>query len=329
MRRRCRCPGRCRRPTLPALEAVARGVARTRRGRSSTLTALAQLLFFSAGLTKRKVYPGGETIHFRAAASTGALYQTEVYVVAGRRRRTRAGRLPLLSRGLHAAPPPRGRSPRGARGGDGPGRSRRGRAGHRHPHGDPLAEHLEVPGAGVPALLLGRGHAAGEPPRDRGGDRRPGPGAPRVRGSPGERPPRHRRGPGGQSRPGAARPRRRAGPAEPPAPRRSALPSVPLSPREEEYPLVHAAYAASALPDGGGGACLARRAPGDRPPRGPPPRRASRPGLSARRSSAGDRPASSGGTRSRAPSSRRSWTPRCDRCRSISAGATRSSRRTS
>ena len=47
------------------------------------LTALAQLLFFSAGLTRRKVYPGGETIHFRAAASTGALYQTEVYVVAG------------------------------------------------------------------------------------------------------------------------------------------------------------------------------------------------------------------------------------------------------
>jgi SagB-type dehydrogenase family enzyme len=29
------------------------------------------------------VSPGGDTIHFRAAASTGALYQTEVYVVAG------------------------------------------------------------------------------------------------------------------------------------------------------------------------------------------------------------------------------------------------------
>ncbi len=69
-------------PALPALEAVARGAVSTGQG-VVDLAALAQLLFFSAGLTKRKVYPGGETIHFRAAASTGALYQTEVYVVAG------------------------------------------------------------------------------------------------------------------------------------------------------------------------------------------------------------------------------------------------------
>lgn len=48
-----------------------------------TLEALAALLFFSAGLTRKKTYPGGEEIHFRAAPSTGALYQTEVYVVAG------------------------------------------------------------------------------------------------------------------------------------------------------------------------------------------------------------------------------------------------------
>lgn len=48
-----------------------------------TLETLASLLFFTAGLTKKKTYPGGEEIHFRAAPSTGALYQTEVYVVAG------------------------------------------------------------------------------------------------------------------------------------------------------------------------------------------------------------------------------------------------------
>ena len=48
-----------------------------------TLEALAAALFFSAGLTRKKTYPGGEEIHFRAAPSTGALYQTEVYVVAG------------------------------------------------------------------------------------------------------------------------------------------------------------------------------------------------------------------------------------------------------
>jgi SagB-type dehydrogenase family enzyme len=69
-------------PTLPTLEAVARGTVPEGQGVVDAAT-LAQLLFFSAGLTKRKVYPGGETIHFRAAASTGALYQTEVYVVAG------------------------------------------------------------------------------------------------------------------------------------------------------------------------------------------------------------------------------------------------------
>jgi SagB-type dehydrogenase family enzyme len=48
-----------------------------------TLEGLAALLFFSAGLTRKKAYPGGQEMHFRAAASTGALYQTEVYVVAG------------------------------------------------------------------------------------------------------------------------------------------------------------------------------------------------------------------------------------------------------
>jgi SagB-type dehydrogenase family enzyme len=47
------------------------------------LPRLAALLFFSAGVTRVKSYPGGGQIHFRAAASTGALYQTEAYVVAG------------------------------------------------------------------------------------------------------------------------------------------------------------------------------------------------------------------------------------------------------
>jgi SagB-type dehydrogenase family enzyme len=47
------------------------------------LERLAALLFFSAGVTRVKSYPGGAQIHFRAAASTGALYQTEAYVVAG------------------------------------------------------------------------------------------------------------------------------------------------------------------------------------------------------------------------------------------------------
>jgi SagB-type dehydrogenase family enzyme len=48
-----------------------------------TLERLAALLYYSAGVTKKKSYPGGGEVLFRAAASTGALFQTEVYVVVG------------------------------------------------------------------------------------------------------------------------------------------------------------------------------------------------------------------------------------------------------
>lgn len=41
---------------------------------------IAQLLFFSAGVTRSRKFPGGE-IFFRAAACTGALYEIELYLV--------------------------------------------------------------------------------------------------------------------------------------------------------------------------------------------------------------------------------------------------------
>jgi len=47
------------------------------------LDRLGAILFFSAGVMRVKTYPGGVQVHFRAAPSTGALYQTEAYVVAG------------------------------------------------------------------------------------------------------------------------------------------------------------------------------------------------------------------------------------------------------
>jgi SagB-type dehydrogenase family enzyme len=47
------------------------------------LATVAALLYFAAGVTKRKTYPGGGDVLFRAAPSTGALFQTEVYLVAG------------------------------------------------------------------------------------------------------------------------------------------------------------------------------------------------------------------------------------------------------
>src|SRR6202048_2759150 len=43
---------------------------------------LARILFFSAGVTKQRKYPGGE-IYFRAAACTGAFYEVELCVVGG------------------------------------------------------------------------------------------------------------------------------------------------------------------------------------------------------------------------------------------------------
>src|SRR5262249_47172601 len=43
---------------------------------------LAQILYYSAGVTKIKQHPGGE-IMFRAAACTGALYEIELYLVCG------------------------------------------------------------------------------------------------------------------------------------------------------------------------------------------------------------------------------------------------------
>jgi SagB-type dehydrogenase family enzyme len=50
---------------------------------SLSLNGLAAVLYYAAGVTKKKTYPGGGEVLFRAAASTGALYQTEVYVAVG------------------------------------------------------------------------------------------------------------------------------------------------------------------------------------------------------------------------------------------------------
>jgi SagB-type dehydrogenase family enzyme len=67
--------------STPALAAVAG--AKAPPAARLTLGALTSLLYYTAGVTKKRQYPGGPEVLFRAAASTGALYQTEVYVVAG------------------------------------------------------------------------------------------------------------------------------------------------------------------------------------------------------------------------------------------------------
>lgn len=63
-----------------ALSAIADVGLRIQEQATPDLETLAQLLFFSAGVTRSKKHPQGETF-FRAAACTGALYEIELYVV--------------------------------------------------------------------------------------------------------------------------------------------------------------------------------------------------------------------------------------------------------
>lgn len=67
---------------VPALTALSAPIASSGASVVPTLPMLASSLYFSAGITKRKTYPGGEIL-FRAAACTGALYHIELYLVCG------------------------------------------------------------------------------------------------------------------------------------------------------------------------------------------------------------------------------------------------------
>jgi SagB-type dehydrogenase family enzyme len=64
---------------MPALSAIST-VARSEAGVS--IQALAEILYLSAGITRRRSYSGGEML-FRAAACTGALYHIDLYLVCG------------------------------------------------------------------------------------------------------------------------------------------------------------------------------------------------------------------------------------------------------
>lgn len=63
-----------------ALSAISETIPPSRADSVPGVQDLARLLYFSAGITKQRKYPGGE-IYFRAAACTGALYEIELYVV--------------------------------------------------------------------------------------------------------------------------------------------------------------------------------------------------------------------------------------------------------
>lgn len=65
---------------VAALSAISTSVRSSLVDMVPDLQDLARILYFSAGITKQRAYPGGE-IYFRAAACTGALYEIELYLV--------------------------------------------------------------------------------------------------------------------------------------------------------------------------------------------------------------------------------------------------------
>src|SRR5712691_13444073 len=73
-------PGDLAPPAMPALVAIGASGAGPPGPHVPDLRTLVGILFFSAGITRRRTVPGGEIL-FRAAACTGALYHIELYLV--------------------------------------------------------------------------------------------------------------------------------------------------------------------------------------------------------------------------------------------------------
>jgi SagB-type dehydrogenase family enzyme len=77
-------PRELRPSSLPALTALAvHEVPTGDAPQIPDIGQLARLLHFAAGITHKRVLPGGEEYHFRAAACTGALYHIDLYVISG------------------------------------------------------------------------------------------------------------------------------------------------------------------------------------------------------------------------------------------------------
>jgi SagB-type dehydrogenase family enzyme len=67
---------------IPALTAISNTPIAAPSEVLPNLQTLAEIFYFSAGITKRRNYAGGEML-FRAAACTGALYHIDLYLVCG------------------------------------------------------------------------------------------------------------------------------------------------------------------------------------------------------------------------------------------------------
>jgi len=65
---------------MPALQALSQAVGTGAAASLPTRADLAYVLFYAAGVTRRRLLPGHRDMLFRAAACTGALYHIELYV---------------------------------------------------------------------------------------------------------------------------------------------------------------------------------------------------------------------------------------------------------
>ncbi|HKU28323.1 MAG TPA: SagB family peptide dehydrogenase [Candidatus Sulfotelmatobacter sp.] len=92
-----RLPRDFRETGVPALSAIASAGISSQKQAVPDLETLAQVLYFSAGVTRSKKYEQGE-IFFRAAACTGALYEIELYVVC---KELKSSTGPALPAGLY------------------------------------------------------------------------------------------------------------------------------------------------------------------------------------------------------------------------------------
>ncbi len=152
---------------MPALSAISTVLIPASSEARLSMQALAEILYLSAGITKRRSYPGGEML-FRAAACTGALYHIDLYLVCGD--------LEGLDAGVYQFSP-QDFALRRLRAGDYrsvPRQCDRRRAGNREravrnrERVDVLAQRLEVSSACLPALLLGQRHNARQSSSGRG-----------------------------------------------------------------------------------------------------------------------------------------------------------------
>ncbi|MGA2663666.1 MAG: SagB/ThcOx family dehydrogenase [Nitrososphaerales archaeon] len=79
------------RPSLNALVSISSSVSKERASTAVGVGTLAELLFFSAGITRELRVPGRGELYMRAAPATGALYPIELYVVCRDLEGLRAG----------------------------------------------------------------------------------------------------------------------------------------------------------------------------------------------------------------------------------------------